>query len=170
MRKKNYKGRCEKRILSKCKGVCRTYDSLQYKYSEMLEANENVKEFCCNVELDTQDYTTDFVCTTVDDDIMVREEKKFRNGRYVTQGIAENLNPILVMVLWEMIDSMTIQQDYLQVFNFSTENGQQKIEHIQEEPEYKREYLFKTDTPIFVGKVFVIDDEIHSTMLLATEY
>ena len=40
MRKKNYKGRCEKRVLSKCKGICRTYDALQYAYADMLEENE----------------------------------------------------------------------------------------------------------------------------------
>ena len=73
MKKKNFKGRCEKRMLEKCKGVCRTYDSIQYAYADMLESDENVKEFQCNVELDTQDYTTDFVCLTADDDIMVRE-------------------------------------------------------------------------------------------------
>ena len=31
-------------------------------------------------------------------------------------------------------------------------------------------YLFETDAPFFIGKVFVIDDETHSTMLLAEEY
>ena len=73
MKKKNYKGRCEKRILSKCKGVCKTYDSLQYKYSELLEQNDEIKEFQCNVLLENQDYTTDFFCTKQDGDIMVRE-------------------------------------------------------------------------------------------------
>jgi len=29
MRKKGYKGRCEKRVLSKCQDVCRTYDDIQ---------------------------------------------------------------------------------------------------------------------------------------------
>ena len=74
------------------------------------------------------------------------------------------------MLLWEMIDNLTISQDYLQVFNLSEENGKQKIEHIQEQPEYKREYLLNTGIPIFYGKIFVIDDETHSTMLLASEY
>ena len=73
MRKKNYKGRCEKRILSKCKGVCRTYDILQYKYSEFLEQSEKIKEFKCNVELEGMEYTTDFVCVKMDNDIAVRE-------------------------------------------------------------------------------------------------
>lgn len=52
MRKKNYKGRCEKRIISKCKDVCKTYDAIQYAYSEVLEQDKNVKEIRCNVLLD----------------------------------------------------------------------------------------------------------------------
>ena len=100
----------------------------------------------------------------------IMTERKFKNDRFITRGVAENLNPLLVMVLWELIDNMTIQQDYLQVFDLSEEKGKQKIEHIQEVPEYKREYLITLDIPIFTGKVFVIDDETHSTMLLASEY
>lgn len=98
------------------------------------------------------------------------KEKQFKNKRFITRGVEENLNPLLVMVLWELIDSMTIQQDYLQVFELSEEKGKQKIEHSQEVPEYKWEYLLNTGTPIFIGRVFVIDDETHSTMLLASEY
>ena len=30
MRRKNFKGRCEKRVLGKCAEVCRTYDAIQY--------------------------------------------------------------------------------------------------------------------------------------------
>jgi len=56
------------------------------------------------------------------------------------------------------------------VFTCSGFDGKQKITHIQEEPEYKREYLLQTDASIFIGKIFVIDDEAHSTMLLAEEY
>ena len=73
MRKKNYKGRCEKRILSKCKGVCRTYDEIQSAYADILQNSDEIKEFQCNVELDSLDYTTDFLCTAIDDDLMVRE-------------------------------------------------------------------------------------------------
>lgn len=36
MRKKNYKGRCEKRKLSKCEGVCKTYDVIQYAYADTM--------------------------------------------------------------------------------------------------------------------------------------
>ena len=76
MRKKNYKGRCEKRIITKCKDVCKTYDAIQYAYSEVLEQDKNVKEIRCNVLLDDLkigDYTSDFVCTKTNGTIMVRE-------------------------------------------------------------------------------------------------
>lgn len=76
MRKKNYKGRCEKRIISKCKDVCKTYDAIQYAYSEVLEQDKNVREIRCNVLLDDLqmgDYTSDFVCTKTNGTIMVRE-------------------------------------------------------------------------------------------------
>ena len=76
MRKKNYKGRCEKRVLSKCKGVCRTYDILQYTYADILEENEAVKEFQCNVPLtseNAEEYITDFFCEMNNGDVIVRE-------------------------------------------------------------------------------------------------
>ena len=76
MRKKNYKGRCEKRTLSKCKEICRTYDGIQSAYADMLEQNESITEIRCNVLLDgleLGEYTTDFVCVKADNDFMVRE-------------------------------------------------------------------------------------------------
>ncbi len=94
----------------------------------------------------------------------------FNNARYVTRGIIDKVDLCLQLFMWGAINDLKIEKDYLQVFNCSSENGKQKIEHIQEEPEFKKEYLFYTDTPIFVGKIFVIDDETHSTMLLAEEY
>lgn len=44
MRKKNFKGRCEKRKIDKCSEVCRTYDVIQYAYADLLEASDEVKE------------------------------------------------------------------------------------------------------------------------------
>lgn len=73
MRKKNYKGRCEKRTLSKCKEICRTYDSIQSVYADLLQQNDSITEIRCNVLLDDLEYTTDFVCVKADNDLMVRE-------------------------------------------------------------------------------------------------
>ena len=76
MRKKNFKGRCEKRVLPKCAEVCRTYDAIQYAYADILQADDGIKEIRCNVLLDGLDlgeYTSDFVCVKSDGDLMVRE-------------------------------------------------------------------------------------------------
>lgn len=76
MRKKGYKGRCEKRTLSKSKEVCRLYDAIQSKYADMLQDNPEVKEIRCNVLLEglaEGEYTSDFVCVKVDGDLIVRE-------------------------------------------------------------------------------------------------
>ena len=82
MRKKGYKGRCEKRALSKCQGVCRTYDGLQKVYADILQRNDKVSEFRCHVPLDgleEGEFTTDFLVTRTDGDIFVREcvQRKF---------------------------------------------------------------------------------------------
>jgi hypothetical protein len=76
MRKKNFKGRCEKRKLEKCQEVCKTYDAIQYAYASMLSDSIDIVEFACNVELEgieEGDYTSDFVCKKQDGDLMVRE-------------------------------------------------------------------------------------------------
>lgn len=76
MRKKSYKGRCEKRTLGKSKEVCRMYDEIQTRYGDVLQECEEVKEIRCNVLLDglaEGEYTSDFVCVKADNDLMVRE-------------------------------------------------------------------------------------------------
>ena len=76
MRKKNYKGRCEKRVLSKCKEVCRTYDDIQSAYAELLQKSDSITEIRCNVllnSLEAGEYTSDFVCVRESNEIMVRE-------------------------------------------------------------------------------------------------
>ncbi len=76
MRKKGYKGRCETRSLSKSVGICRTYEPLPSAYADRLEADEQVKEFECNVlleGLDIGEYTTDFFCTMQDGSLRARE-------------------------------------------------------------------------------------------------
>lgn len=95
---------------------------------------------------------------------------KFKNRRLITCGVDLKVNKLLQVFMWHLIDELPQPKDYLQVFNCTGYDGKQKITHIQEEPEYKREYLIETDTPLFVGKIFVVDDETHSTMLLAEEY
>lgn len=76
MRKKNFKGRCEKRTLGKCGEVCRTYDAIQSAFADVLQDSEDVKEIRCNVPMEglpIGEYTTDFVCMKSNNDLMARE-------------------------------------------------------------------------------------------------
>ena len=76
MRKKNYKGRCEKQSLEKFTTICKTYEPLQTAYANILVKNKDVVEVRCNVILGGEkcgEYMTDFVCTKTNGEIMVRE-------------------------------------------------------------------------------------------------
>ena len=91
MRKKGFKGRCEKRVIAKCAEVCRTYDEVQSAYAGVLSANERIAEIKCNVPLDDPEYgtyTTDFLCVRTDGDFMVRECVQ---RRYLTKPMTVKL-------------------------------------------------------------------------------
>lgn len=76
MHKKNYKGRCQKKTVSKCREVAKAYSDIQFAYIDVLEQNEDIQEIRCNVPLEGAEeecYVTDFVCVRTDGDVMVRE-------------------------------------------------------------------------------------------------
>ena len=99
-----------------------------------------------------------------------------KNSRYITSGIQHRIPLELQLFLWDCIETLKEQEkelDYLQIFELSKERDYgvfyQKIEHRQEVPEFNKTYkLFSQQ--IVNAKIFVIDDEDHSTMLLAEEY
>ena len=93
----------------------------------------------------------------------------FSNPRYSTRGISETVPILTQIILWNCIDSMKAEKDYLQVFKLVANGSNQQVTHTQEEPPYERIFTFPSDYPI-TAKIFVIDDETHSTMLLAEEY
>ena len=94
----------------------------------------------------------------------------FNNPRYCTRGISETVPLLTQIILWDLIDSMDVEEkDYLQVFRLTIDGTTQHITHSQEQPPYERTLEFRTDNPI-TAKIFVIDDETHTTMLLAEEY
>lgn len=71
MRKKNYKGRCAKRSVPKCEGVCKTYDALQSRMVDILSEDTVVREIRCNVPMDDTGYTSDIVCIMDDESVVV---------------------------------------------------------------------------------------------------
>ena len=81
MRKQKYKGRCEKRMLSKSDEVCRFYSELQSKYADKLDSDNGIKQIQCNVYLCNTEYMSDFLCTRKNGDVFIREcvERRFLN-------------------------------------------------------------------------------------------
>ena len=76
MIKKNYKGRCTKKSVGKSKDICKTYNAIQLAYLDVLQNDDKISEIQCNVEIESveeSEYTTDFVCTKTNGDLMVRE-------------------------------------------------------------------------------------------------
>ena len=77
MRPTNFKGgRSIKKKLKKCEEITRTFDKIQTSYAEILDKDDNIESFQCNVPLvglEDGDYTSDFVCTKTNGDIIVRE-------------------------------------------------------------------------------------------------
>ena len=77
MRSKNFKGsKCVKMKLSKSNEVVKTFDNIQTAYAQILDKDENIQKIQCNVPLEgieDGEFTTDFVCTKTDGDILVKE-------------------------------------------------------------------------------------------------
>ena len=101
----------------------------------------------------------------------------FDNGnRYISRGVNDGIPIDVQIFMWQLIEELkdTIEDiDYLQVFTISTvDEGENTIRiiHSQEVPEYKKIWIFEASEPCNEEKIFVIDDESHSTMLLADEY
>ncbi|MBQ8010684.1 MAG: DUF960 domain-containing protein [Oscillospiraceae bacterium] len=95
------------------------------------------------------------------------EERKLR---YLTRGVNAAIPFALQVFLWECIDRMPEERDYLQVFHLSHMDGMQRIEHTAEQPVFRMEHLLAAVSDIVTAKVYVIDDGEHCTMLLAEEY
>ena len=76
MRPLKIKDRCIKRKLKKCQEVVRTYDKIQSAYAVILDKDKSIESIKCNVfleNLEEGEFTTDFLCTKTNGDLMVRE-------------------------------------------------------------------------------------------------
>ena len=93
----------------------------------------------------------------------------FDNQRYLTRGVKESIPFEIQIFLWECIDRMPEPKDYFQIFELEDIGAMQHIVHKSEQPEYCMNYFIPMFQPI-TAKIYVIDSEEYSTMLLAEEY
>lgn len=102
----------------------------------------------------------------------------FKNKRFMTRGIDNNVPLSIQICLWGLVDNLVnsdIETDYLQVFELKTTINEDEtmslhIEHSQEVPPYKSEYVIKDVEVEINSKIYIIDDVTHSTILFASEY
>lgn len=111
------------------------------------------------------------------------EERRFIAGepRYITRGISDKLPVIYQIILWDTIDALRdtgFELDYMQVFELKTIMNPKRggkileVKHSQEIPEYFKSYEIPIgiDQESVEGRIYVIDDITHATMLWAEEY
>lgn len=95
--------------------------------------------------------------------------QEVRRIRYVTANAQQRLPEETQLLLWYMYDKMTVEQDYLQIFQLYEHDGVQYIKHHQEQPSWKEECIYLTDS-IVNEKVYIIINGDIQTMLLAEDY
>ena len=95
----------------------------------------------------------------------------FDKEKYITRGVADKVPLALQLLMWQMIDSLPVAKDYLQVFRLAPKDLKLHIAHSQEQPPYKTELdieISRDDLSVSAD-LFVIDDGDHATMLLTEE-
>lgn len=102
-------------------------------------------------------------------------EYKFDGQKVATKGIIEKLPEGLALFLWDIIEAKkrdnAFTMDYLQIFELSVLEGKvQVVTHKQECPEPYEAVYYPVDVSLCEGKIYVIDDYFHVTMLWANEY
>jgi len=109
----------------------------------------------------------------------MRAPGTWQGTRCITRGVDAEIDPEVQDTLWRLIDLLCdrtdVTADYLQVFELASlpvvaaVGYNQSIVHRQEQPTYRATFSLRTERP-YTGRVFVIDDGTHATMLLASEY
>lgn len=97
-------------------------------------------------------------------------KKRFQNQHFLTAGVCTRVPPLLQLIMWILTDEMK-EADYLQIFELRKTPEGTLIVHKQEVPPYEHTLLLRDFNMLKHNeKVYIIDDETHSTMLLAEEY
>ena len=94
-----------------------------------------------------------------------------KENRYMTKEIAENLPIEIAILLWNLIDDLTTEKDYLQLFEINPIGlGVVEIVHKQEVPEYESRIYIQNHKIKDQLKIYVIDNVEYRTMMFSNEY
>lgn len=91
--------------------------------------------------------------------------------RYMTRGVNEKIHHILQSAMWEALDRVDKDLDYLQIFNLKVyEKDLTIIEHHQEQPRFNQVIYVPNFTVTNETKVYIVIEDNYATMMLAEEY
>jgi hypothetical protein len=94
-----------------------------------------------------------------------------KENRYMTRAIAEELSLDINILLWDLIDKLTIEKDYLQVFEINPiKEDIIKIVHKQEVPEYECTIYIYNEKIVDSLKIYAIDSVEYSTLMFSYQY
>lgn len=94
-----------------------------------------------------------------------------KENRYMTRELAEEIPLEINILIWNLIDSLTIEKDYLQIFELNPiGNGIVEIIHKQEVPKYESCIYINNDDIKNNLKIYVIDSVKYSTLMFSYQY
>lgn len=94
-----------------------------------------------------------------------------KENRYMTRNIVEEIPVEINILLWNLIDKLNIEKDYLQIFELNPiEEGIVEIIHKQEVPEYEASIYIHNELIKENKKIYAIDSVEYSTLMFSYEY
>lgn len=94
-----------------------------------------------------------------------------KENRYMTRNIVEEIPVEINILLWNLIDKLNIEKDYLQIFELNPiEEGIVEIIHKQEVPEYEASIYIYNELIKENKKIYAIDSVEYSTLMFSYEY
>ena len=94
-----------------------------------------------------------------------------KDHRYMTRNIVEEIPVEINILLWNLIDELNIEKDYLQIFELNPRGeGIVEITHKQEIPEYEASIYIYNEVIKENKKIYAIDSVEYSTLMFSYEY
>lgn len=92
-------------------------------------------------------------------------------NRYMTRKVAEEIPLEINILLWNLIDELNVEKDYLQVFELNPiGEGIVEIIHKQEIPAYENSIYIDNEEIKENKKLYALDSLEYSTLMFSQEY
>ena len=92
-------------------------------------------------------------------------------SRYMTRKVSEEIPLEINILLWNLIDELNVEKDYLQIFELNPiGEGIVEIIHKQEVPKYEASIYIHNELIKENKKIYAIDSVEYSTLMFSYEY